>query len=138
MSRLDVDYRLSLNYSSKYVAYWNINKDFGRITFYLPNIWDIATDHSLFIEHDHPEECIENFIDFLILNELIERICLERAHQKIKLHGRTRCKPNCCVRRVALAMHDPDWFLKHRQLYPVNKPDYMDRGVDSSTFAKIG
>lgn len=105
-SSLNVEYGYSLKWA-KYNAYWNIKRGSGKITFYLPRLWAHACDNSTFKEHDFPDECEENFIQDLIFADLTERICLERAHEKIRMKGRTRCEPNCCVRRAALKMYDP-------------------------------
>jgi hypothetical protein len=130
--RLDVDYRVSLN-ESKYPAYWNIKGDQGKITFYLPGHWDAARQHSDFFETDHPEEVLDNFIEELIYSEITERICIERAHEGIRMKGRTRCKPNCCVRRVADLMyyHDrPHLWPRIRLFNPLNAPPREAADVD--------
>lgn len=128
MGRLDVEYRLSLN-ESKYPAYWNIHGDRGCITQYLPSHWNEARKHSDIFEHDHPDEVMENFIEELIYSEITERICIERAHERIRMKGRTRCKPNCCVRRAALMMYNPDYWNGIRARNPVNQPE-IPAGAD--------
>ena len=119
---LEVDFRVSLK-NGRYPARWNINKDNGIVTVYLPEIWDNARDHSLFYEHDHPEQTYQNFLDELILSNLLERICLERAHEGIRLKGRSRCDPNCCIWRTTIMMLLPDCWDKVREMHPINKPD---------------
>ena len=101
MTRLDVDYRYNIT-SSKYPAYWNINKDIGKITFHLGEIWDHSQND---LTGDICDDPVDNFIDDLIYYDLSERICLERAHEKIKIKG-GRCKP-CCVQYPAQLMLYP-------------------------------
>jgi hypothetical protein len=119
MNPLEVEYRLSLNWG-KWPAYWNIKKDLGTITQYLPSLWGEACNHSMFFETDHPDICFDNFMQELIYTEIVERICIERAHEGIRMKGRTRCKPNCCVRRAALMMYDPDQFKELKKYNPIN------------------
>lgn len=126
--RLEVEYRLSLN-ESKYPAYWTIKSDHGRITQYLPSHWNAARQHSDIFELDHPDEVMENFIEELIYSEITERICVERAHERIRMKGRTRCKPNCCVRRSALIMYNQDMWNTIRQYNPVNQEEMQMEGV---------
>ena len=103
--RLDVDYKYSLH-NGKHPAYWNINGDSGKITFYLGEIWDLAQSRS------KPDiegwDDMDAFIDELLFSDISERICLERAHEKIHIKG-GRCNP-CCVRYFTeLAMYPHAW-----------------------------
>ena len=98
--RLDVDYLYNLN-PSKFPAYWNINKNGGKITFHLGEIWDHSQTE---LTGDIGDE-FDCFLDDLIFYDLSERICLERAHEKIKIKG-GHCKP-CCVKYYALLMMYP-------------------------------
>lgn len=108
---LDVDYKVSLH-ESKTGARWQINKDKGTITFNLPNHYNSAKKA---IERKYGESR-ENQIDEIIWlftlemieTELIERICIERAYQKIRLKGHSRCKPFCVCEKPALCMCYPD------------------------------
>ncbi len=75
----EVEYIVS-NYPSKYVGYHTCKKETGKITAYISNIWKCS---------ENPE----TFTEDLIFIFLLERICLERAFQKIRL--KQRCHP--CV-----------------------------------------
>ena len=99
--RLNVDYKYNLN-PSKYPAYWNINKDNGKITFHLGEIWQHSQNNLTGMIDSDP---VENFIDDLLYYDLSERICLERAHEKIRIKG-GRCKP-CCVQYFTQLMLYP-------------------------------
>lgn len=94
---LDVNYKVSLH-KAKTPARWNINKDKGNIILYIGNIWssinNVLNDSNIY----------EYFIEWSILYILMERICLERAFNKIKIKG-GRCNP-CCVENVAFRMFD--------------------------------
>jgi hypothetical protein len=105
MSGLEVETVVSLYDNRNNEARWNINKDIGRITLYLIPLWDDAIDHSLFKEHDEFNTCLEKFIDYLNFTYVLERVCIERAHEKIRIKG-GRCKP-CCVRYFAELMTYP-------------------------------
>jgi|GEM_PF-5167622 hypothetical protein len=97
MSQLEVESRVSLHRPpDRTRARWNIHGDSGSITLFLPPIWDDASVSPQFHEDD--------LVDFLVLQightYLLERICLERAHEKIKIKG-GRCEPSCHVAPVA-------------------------------------
>ena len=112
---LDVEYKVSLH-KGEHGGRWNINKDKGTITFNLPLLYNFSKKMiAKWRGYDdcpngYPcEEAIINyFIEQLIETDLIERVCIERAHQKIRLKGRSRCKPFCCVERAAMCMVYPN------------------------------
>jgi len=82
---LDVNYKVSL-YNSISQARWNINKDKGNVILFISNIWKESKNY-------------EHFVQWIIYYTLIERICLERAYNKIRIKG-GRCNP-CCVEKIA-------------------------------------
>jgi len=84
---LDVNYKVSL-YKSVALARWNINKDKGNVFLYVSKIWDMIDKTNIFAY----------FVEWCIYFTLIERICLERAYNKIKIKG-GRCNP-CCVEKI--------------------------------------
>ena len=77
----NVNYKVSLHKSVS-SARWNIKKDKGNIILYVSNIWD-----------EFPN--FDYFIEYCIYYTLMERICLERAFNKVRIKG-GRCNP-CCV-----------------------------------------
>ena len=103
-ARLDVDNRVSMHYHATHAARWNIKGDHGQITLFIPSIWDDARKHSDFQECDHLEEVMEDFIGALVFGYLMERVCLERAHDRIRVKG-GRCNP-CCVAKTVNRMFD--------------------------------
>jgi hypothetical protein len=117
---LDVDYKVSLR-ESKTGGRWQINKDKGTITFNLPNHYNSAKKAierkrgycNLYDKSD--EDIINLFVMDLIETELIERICIERAYQKIRLKGHSRCKPFCVCEKPALCMCYPDAWKEVRE-----------------------
>ncbi len=73
-----IKYKVSL-YPSKYVGYQSKARDKGEIKAYISTIWEM---------------CDSNFWKFVFWLDYIivlERICLERGLQKIKMTN--RCKP---------------------------------------------
>jgi hypothetical protein len=141
--RLNVDYKVSLR-EGKNAAHWNINKDNGTVTHNLPNLWNEAVEtkdeergyniQELDGDWEHlpaVEGYIDEFIELLVETDLKERVCLERAHEKIRMNGRTRCDPNCCVHRVTSLMlyNDPEKWGAIRKMNPINKqPVKLYRG----------
>ncbi len=107
MTDLEVENKVSLIENSIFQGRWNINKDWGAITLNVINLWDAARNHSDFFETDHPETCFENFIQEMNWTYVVERICIERAHEKIRMKGRSRCKPYCCI-----------WWISQFMCYP--------------------
>lgn len=107
MPRLNIENKISMRISKQAPARWNINKDTGTITIFLPNLWVESKD---LMDKWRGYECdevsadgvwnvcnegyINSFIENLIVTYLIERICIERAHEKIRFK-RNKCEP--CV-----------------------------------------
>ena len=85
---LEVTYKISL-YKGKPPARWNINKNKAKITLYISNIWKELNS-------------FDKFMEGLIYSILSERICVERAYNKIRIKG-GRCNP-CCITNVAFEM----------------------------------
>lgn len=97
---LKVENRVSLHRPKDGTAgRWNINGDRGTITLFLPRLWEFGS--SLTFEENH----IDNLILQIGHTFLIERICIERAHEKIIIKG-GRCKPSCHVAPLAEFMTD--------------------------------
>ena len=86
---MDINYKISF-YKAKTMARWNINKDKGNIILYISNIWNMI---------DKKSKVFEYFVEWCIYFTLMERICLERAFNKIKIKG-GRCNP-CCIEEIA-------------------------------------
>ena len=118
MSRLNVDYRVSLR-RSKFAAHWGIHGDEATITFHPDIIWDDG-------QRSRPDGWTEEeaFIDHLLFNDVMERICLERAHEKIKIKG-GRCgtppRSRCCMLIPTLLMIYPDGWDEIRKDYGLEK-----------------
>jgi hypothetical protein len=102
--RLEVMNKVSLYDHRVNTARWNIKGDFGTIVQFMPPIWDDAMHHSLFYEHDHPDEVMQDFVGSLIFTYLMERICIERAHERIRLK-RDKCTP-CVIAPIANKMFE--------------------------------
>jgi len=85
----EVQYRISTKISS--AGYHSINKEKGFVIVNPSNL-----------RYSNFDEFIIQFIYILIL----ERICLERAHNKIKM--KNRCKPIC---KVAIITDYIFWLL---------------------------
>ena len=86
---MKVNYKTSL-FPSKKAARWNINKEKANITIYITNIWNDSKD-------------FDDFVEGCIFFTLVERICIERAYNKIRIKG-GRCNP-CCVRETAIKIY---------------------------------
>ena len=74
----EVEYKVSL-YPSKFLAYQSKARGNGEVKAYISTIWKMCdSDFFRFVY----------WLDFLIV---LERICLERGFQKVKMTN--RCKP---------------------------------------------
>lgn len=104
MTRLEVENKVSMYDHPTHCARWNIKGDSGQITLFILSIWDDARKHSDFHEHDHLDEVMKDFVGALIFGYLMERDCLERAHDRIRIKG-GRCKP-CAVAPIVNKMFD--------------------------------
>lgn len=107
-SPLEVDNRISLHVHGTHMARWNIKSNKGDITLFLGSCWEEATNHSEFPGNE--DEVIIDLIGVLIFGYLMERVCIERAHERIRLK-RNKCKP-CAVKGLVNHMFDHiigDW-----------------------------
>jgi len=82
-----IKYKISLK-NSKFWGYQSKSGNAGSITLFVSNIYEKSTD-------------FDDFIRKYIITQLTERICLERAFQKIRL--KNRCK-NCVPSDLAMLM----------------------------------
>lgn len=71
-----VKYKVSL-YPSQYTAYHSTKGKTGEVKLYISTIWDFSRN-------------FKKFVRISIFLTVLERICLERAFQKIKM--KNRCK----------------------------------------------
>lgn len=71
-----VEYKIS-TYPSRFLGYQAKKQDTGKITLYVSSMYQEAGNH-------------DDFVELLIDIMVCERICLERAFQKIRM--RNRCK----------------------------------------------
>jgi hypothetical protein len=88
----NIKYKVSL-YPSKYVGYNSKNKGIGKVTIFITTLWKWIPKIS-----GNLDNFITEFINILIL----ERICLERGFQKIRM--KNRCKPGCKLEKYAKEM----------------------------------
>lgn len=72
-----VNYKIS-SYQSKFLGYQSKKGNFGVIKLFICTIWKYSSDFDTFVDN----------LNYILITE---RICLERAFQKIKM--RDRCKP---------------------------------------------
>lgn len=89
-----VDYRISIRPSDNH-GYQTKSGNKGVITLYVGSIWkDVAS--------------FDDFVNRLIWVSLTERICIERAFQKVRM--KNRCEPVCKPGRIAdLMLYPDDW-----------------------------
>lgn len=85
-----VEYKISL-YPSKFLGYQSKNQDTGKITLYISSIWKWVHSWrwtSYFIEPEATEIMFDDFLNEFLYTMILERICLERAFQKIRMKKR--------------------------------------------------
>lgn len=83
----EIEYRVS-TYPSKFGGYHSTSKGKSTITAYVSNLFY--------------EKSFNTFVYNLIFINLIERICLERGFQKIRM--KNRCKPTCKLEKYTYEM----------------------------------
>lgn len=86
----EVEYKISL-YPSKFKAYSGKKGKNGYVKLFISNIWEEA------------DKDFDLLVMRMICYTLLERICLERAFNKIRIKG-GKCNP-CCVKKYALEMY---------------------------------
>ena len=97
---LEVDLYFTMHRSCLNVARWDIRKNNAAIYIFLPQVWDEALENSDDINDTDDTE--RTFVGALIFTYLIERICVERSRQNIRMH-RNHCTP-CCSAFIANRM----------------------------------
>jgi hypothetical protein len=86
-------YRVS-TYPSKFGGYHCKNKINGTVTLFVSTIWKTTKNNiNMLEEGDDSIDLFNWFVDDFIYLHILERICLERGFQKIKM--KNRCKPSC-------------------------------------------
>ena len=76
-------------YPSKNIGYQSKAREKGEVKLYISTIWSHSTT-------------FEDFVEKIIYITILERICLERAFQKIRM--KNRCKPYCRMEKYAIKM----------------------------------
>ena len=89
----EVDYSVSLH-PAKSEGYQSKAGTKGKITLYAVNLWKNADGD------------FEDFLERLTYVALLERICIERAWQGIRMTN--RCQPHCKLQKIADLMLYPD------------------------------
>jgi len=88
-----VTYEISLN-PSRFMGYQSKNKQKGMVKIFPINIFNAIPDFKIFVEE-------------IIYFTILERICLERGFQKIRI--KNRCDP-CKMRKYAITMYN--WIFE--------------------------
>jgi hypothetical protein len=90
------EYKIS-TYQSKFAGYhWTTSTSESRITAYISNIWSFAKQQG-----KSDDEIFDRFVKELNFIIILERICLERGFNKIRM--KNRCKP-CKMEKYAREM----------------------------------
>ena len=114
--QLEVEYQYSLKRHNK-PARWFLKKlhNFGGIVLYLGTVWEESLDY---VDDGDPEwDEFNSFLQVLQYYELSERLCMERENEGVRMKGRGRCKPNCCVEYPTWLMLYPDHWNDLRETY---------------------
>lgn len=74
---------------SKFLGYQSKKGNNGQVKLFINSIWDKSQDFN-------------KFVYGLIFTDILERICLERGFQKIRM--KHRCKPVCKMEQYAIYM----------------------------------
>ena len=90
---IEIEYKISLHLS-KFLAYQSKNKNKGIVKLFISVIWK-------YVRKD-----FDRFVIWINYLTILERICLERAFQKIRM--KNRCKPYkdflCKIEQIAYLM----------------------------------
>src|SRR4030065_2202931 len=100
----NVEYVVS-NYASRFGGYQSKHGTDGVLKVFLPTLWT------------NGREKFESFVAELTYPIWLERICLERAFQKIRM--KNRCKPAPCkIAQLVRLMYQQsgDWMLVSEEL----------------------
>jgi len=101
----DIDLHIS-THPSKFAGYQAKSGADGTITLFVSTLWEDA----------HGE--YDRFVDKLAYIYLLERVCIERAFQRIRI--KNRCEPVCKLLKIADLMQYPEewpdirayWFTR--------------------------
>lgn len=112
---MNIDNRVSTRIGDDVLAQWGYKDGQNFITLNLSGCWNEAVEiihrgrTALPFDGEagspwNVDEYIGAFCDSLAASYLIERICIERSRQRIRLK-RDHCKP-CCIQDIMVAMHN--------------------------------
>jgi len=112
---IEVENLVSIRIADKTLARWSGHNGKYRIILNLAGCWSEAVDivnrgrTTPLFDGDagspwNVDEYIDALCDSLSCSYLIERICIERNNQRIRLK-RNHCKP-CCIQDIMIAMHN--------------------------------
>lgn len=91
-----VEYKVS-THPSKFFGYQSKKDNIGKLVIYISTILNSLDKTN--IDSNDVDECgksvFDKFVDELITIMLVERCCLERAFQKIRM--KNRCKPSIFI-----------------------------------------
>lgn len=83
----EIEY-ITSTYPSKNSAYQSKKGNKGRIKLFISVIWKEAI-------------IFDNFVALINFYQIMERYCLERCFQKIRIKG-GMCNPNCCIQNITI------------------------------------
>jgi hypothetical protein len=114
---MEIDNRVSTRIKESTLAQWGYKDGQYWVVLNLAGCWGEAKEiidrwrgYDFTEEIEEPQrwpaydKYVDTFCDSLAASYLIERICIERNRQKIRLK-RDHCKP-CCINHIMIAMHN--------------------------------
>lgn len=142
---MDIDNRVSTRIKETTLAQWGLKDGQYRIVLNLAGCWSEAVDiidrwrgYAFLEEIDEPErwpaydKYIDAFCDSLACSYLMERICIERSREKIRLN-RNHCKP-CCLEGTVISMHN---HVHHTFIYTAVEQRHGDNRGKQGNPGKI-
>jgi hypothetical protein len=128
----NVEYQVSI-YPSRFFGYQSKKQTNGIVKSFIGNIWreakeginDLKLKLDLPILDDESNDVFEWFLDNLNYIIILERICLERSFQHIRM--KERCKP-CKMERYAKYIHKytTDFYI-HKYISSANIEYYQSK-----------
>lgn len=109
----EIDLRIS-THPSKFAGYQAKSGTDGTITLFVSTLWEDAQGK------------YDRFVDDLAYVYLVERVCIERAFQRI--HMKNRCEPYCKLLKIADLMRYPDEWPDIREYWSRKRADVLAGG----------
>jgi len=111
----EIDIHISMH-PSKFAGYQAKAGSKGKITLFVSTLWEESQGE------------FDRFVEDLATVYLVERVCLERAFQRIRMAD--RCEPYCKILKIVDLMKYPDEWPQIRKYWSGRAAEVLAGGAE--------